>query len=285
VSEKSGNSEDSRSPIKQVASGLSLGGHNNPLKQSFSQCATKLTSTDECEQRVLDLLEALQKDTETYSNNLKAFEEYYLGTEHKGLNLNYVRRLLLGDGYKQRGLLEHAKDLEPGSISGVKLVNLVSRLLDHRRNPQAASFNQVFAQCDVKFVRALGFHKHIGQPASKEAALSVLHVYLTAHTGVQSSQLMESQMNMIHYERWVAQRRKCQNTGSTSPCSRGGGLLGQHQIRKQSSFLIESSKCRKSRSIIDLSVDEDDNKSDLSGTGTDIMIRSVRIRKQLTQQQ
>lgn len=145
MSEKSGNSEDStlRSPIKQVASGLSLGGvpQANPLKQSFSQCATKLTSNDECEQRVLDLLEALQKDTETYSNNLKAFEEFYLGSEHKGLNLNYVRRLLLGDGYKQRGLLEHLKDLEPGSISGVKLVNLISRLLDHRRNPQAASFN------------------------------------------------------------------------------------------------------------------------------------------------
>lgn len=88
-------------------------------------------------------------------------------------------------------------------------------------------------------------------------------------------------MNMIHYERWVAQRRK----GSTSPCSRGGGLVGQHQIRKQSSFLFESSKVRKSRSIIDLSVDED-NKSDLSGTGTDIMNRSERrIRKQLTQQQ
>lgn len=84
---------------------------------------------------------------------------------------------------------------------------------------------------------------------------------------------------MIHYERWLAQRSKVQNTGSTSPCSRGGGLLGQHQIRKQSSFLIDSSKCRKSRSIMDLSVDEDD-KSDLSGTGTDIMNRSVRIRKQ-----
>lgn len=104
-----------------------------------------------------------------------------------------MRRLLLGDGYKQRGLLEHLKGQEPGSISGVKLVNLISRLLDHRKNPQATSFNSVFAQCDVKFVRALELHKHISQAATKEAALSVVHAYLTAHTTIQSSQLMETQ--------------------------------------------------------------------------------------------
>ncbi len=48
-------------------------------------------------------------DTETYSNIVMAFEEYFLSTDHKPLNINYVRRLLLGDGYKQKGLLGHMK--------------------------------------------------------------------------------------------------------------------------------------------------------------------------------
>jgi hypothetical protein len=54
---------------------------------------SKIQSNIECEQRVLDLLEALEKDQESFSNNLKSFEEYYL-SQKPMLSSNYIKRLL-----------------------------------------------------------------------------------------------------------------------------------------------------------------------------------------------
>lgn len=58
---------------------------------------------------MLDLLDSLQNDYDKFSNNLKAFEEYFFG-EKPILSNNYIKRLLFGDGYKQRGLFDHIRE-------------------------------------------------------------------------------------------------------------------------------------------------------------------------------
>jgi hypothetical protein len=57
----------------------------------------------ESEQKVLELLEALEYNPDQFSASLKAFDQYFF-EEKPMLNSNYIRRLLFGDGYKQRGL-------------------------------------------------------------------------------------------------------------------------------------------------------------------------------------
>lgn len=103
VSDRSGNSDEqaTRSPNKVPA---------NPLKQSFT-CQSKFQSNIESEQKVLDLLDALEHDQDKFSNHLKSFEEYFF-VEKPLLSTNYIKRLLFGDGYKQRGLFQHIKDVE-----------------------------------------------------------------------------------------------------------------------------------------------------------------------------
>ena len=44
------------------------------------------------EQKVLDLLESLERDKNNFSNYLKFFEEYYF-TQKPILNNNYIKRL------------------------------------------------------------------------------------------------------------------------------------------------------------------------------------------------
>ena len=50
---------------------------NQNLKASFSGTAPKTQSNIESEQKVLELLDALEHDQDKFSNNLKTFEEYF----------------------------------------------------------------------------------------------------------------------------------------------------------------------------------------------------------------
>lgn len=69
-------------------------------------------SNVESEQKVWDLLGSLEREQDKFSTHLKAFEEYFF-EQKPMLNSNYIKRLLYGDGYKQRGLFQHMKDLDP----------------------------------------------------------------------------------------------------------------------------------------------------------------------------
>ena len=69
------------------------------LKASFSSTTSKVLSNIESEQKVLDLLDALEHDKDKFSNNLKSFEEYFFELKPI-LSLNYTKRLFFGDGYK-----------------------------------------------------------------------------------------------------------------------------------------------------------------------------------------
>jgi hypothetical protein len=88
------------------------------------------------------------------------FEEYFF-EQKPTLNQNYVRRLLFGDGYKQRGLFQHLGDLDPQTISAMNLITFFSRLLDYRRNHQIELFRSIFFQCDLKFIKELHLERHI----------------------------------------------------------------------------------------------------------------------------
>jgi hypothetical protein len=103
---------------------------------------------------VLDFLDALEKDQDKFSNNIKAFEEYYFDKK-PSLSNNYVKRLLFGDGYKQRGLFQHIRDLDPSSISANNLICFFSRLLDYRRNTHIDIFKMIFCSCDLKYLKEL----------------------------------------------------------------------------------------------------------------------------------
>lgn len=131
VSDKSGGATSEENPSAQ-------GGNKSPvkvnnLKASFSAQNPKSQSNVECEQKVLELLDALEHDIDKFSNNLKTFEEYFFETK-PSLSSNYIKRLLFGDGYKQRGLFQHLRDCDPQTISSMNLLNFFGRLLDYRRN-------------------------------------------------------------------------------------------------------------------------------------------------------
>jgi hypothetical protein len=119
-----GNLTGNKSPVKVPS---------NNLKASFSAQNPKSQSNVECEQKVLELLDALEHDIDKFSNNLKSFEEYFFETK-PSLSMNYIKRLLFGDGYKQRGLFQHLRDCDPQTICSMNLINFFGRLLDYRRN-------------------------------------------------------------------------------------------------------------------------------------------------------
>ena len=80
-----------KSPVKIMAP------PGNNLKASFA--SSKVQSNIESEQKVLDLLEALENDQDKFSNNLKTFDDYFFELKPL-LSLNYTKRLFFGDGYK-----------------------------------------------------------------------------------------------------------------------------------------------------------------------------------------
>lgn len=105
-------------------------------------------------------MEALEHDLDKFSNNLKTFEEYFFELKPL-LSQNYTKRLLFGDGYKQRGLFQHLRDCDPQTISAMNLMNFFARLLDYRRNHQIELFRSIYFQCDLKFVMDLKLDRHI----------------------------------------------------------------------------------------------------------------------------
>lgn len=62
----------------------------NQLTQSFS--LTPKPNKNESEQKVLDLLDILEKDPDNFSQNLREFEEYFF-TNKPGLASPLVKRL------------------------------------------------------------------------------------------------------------------------------------------------------------------------------------------------
>jgi hypothetical protein len=82
------------------------------------------------------------------------FEQYFLD-ERPMLSANYATRLLLGDGYKQRGILQHLRDLGPFSMSGMNMMNFLGTLLDSRRNHQIDLFRQIYVKYDIRHLSEL----------------------------------------------------------------------------------------------------------------------------------
>lgn len=81
----------------------------------------------------------------------------------------------------------------------MKLILLSNRYIE------LDTFKQIFVACDKKFIADLKFERFIENPSCKDATLYLMNEYLSTNF-FDPSVLLNSEKDLVQYERWKNQR-------------------------------------------------------------------------------
>lgn len=97
-------------------------------------------------------------------------------------------------------------------------LQLVAKLLNYTKNPQAELYNRVFSRQDKQLIRAMKLENFISTPGSERLftteAMSLLDTYLSKNPKINDIRmLMNDDIACDKFRRWTIVRKNCKDMG------------------------------------------------------------------------